>query len=68
MTGYEFHPEARFDLAEVREFIRTDNLDAAGFACWAGTGSQQEASPPPLSSDNLAAAHEMIRLDILSAI
>lgn len=29
MTGYEFHPEARFDLEEVWEFIRADNLDAA---------------------------------------
>jgi plasmid stabilization system protein ParE len=29
MTGYEFHPEARFDLAEIWEFIRAKNLDAA---------------------------------------
>jgi plasmid stabilization system protein ParE len=29
MTGYDFHPEARFDLAEIWEFIRADNLDAA---------------------------------------
>jgi plasmid stabilization system protein ParE len=29
MTGYEFHPEARFDLTEIWEFIRADNLDAA---------------------------------------
>jgi plasmid stabilization system protein ParE len=29
MTGYDFHPEARFDLAEIWEFIRGDNLDAA---------------------------------------
>ena len=29
MTGYEFHPEARFDLDEIWEFIRADNLDAA---------------------------------------
>jgi plasmid stabilization system protein ParE len=29
MTGYEFHPAARFDLAEIWEFIRADNLDAA---------------------------------------
>jgi plasmid stabilization system protein ParE len=29
MTGYEFHPEARLDLDEIWEFIRTDNLDAA---------------------------------------
>ncbi len=29
MTGYEFHPEARFDLAEIWEFIRPKNLDAA---------------------------------------
>ena len=29
MTGYDFHPEARFELAEMWEFIRADNLDAA---------------------------------------
>ena|ERR1039458_3830345 len=29
MTGYDFHPEARFDLDEIWEHIRTDNLDAA---------------------------------------
>ena len=29
MTGYGFHPEARADLDEIWEFIRTDNLDAA---------------------------------------
>ncbi|MGD1104886.1 MAG: type II toxin-antitoxin system RelE/ParE family toxin [Terriglobia bacterium] len=29
MTGYDFHPEARFDLNEIWEFIRADNLDAA---------------------------------------
>ena len=29
MTGYDFHPEARFDLEEIWEFIRADNLDAA---------------------------------------
>jgi plasmid stabilization system protein ParE len=29
MTGYEFHPEARFDLDDIWEFIRADNLDAA---------------------------------------
>jgi plasmid stabilization system protein ParE len=29
MTGYDFHPEARFDLDEIWEFIRSDNLDAA---------------------------------------
>jgi toxin ParE1/3/4 len=29
MTGYDFHPEARFDLDEIWEFIRVDNLDAA---------------------------------------
>jgi len=29
MTGYDFHPEARFDLDEICEFIRADNLDAA---------------------------------------
>ena len=29
MTGYAFHPEARLDLDEIWEFIRTDNLDAA---------------------------------------
>jgi toxin ParE1/3/4 len=29
MTGYDFHPEARLDLDEIWEFIRTDNLDAA---------------------------------------
>lgn len=29
MTGYDFHPEARFDLDGIWEFIRTDNLDAA---------------------------------------
>jgi toxin ParE1/3/4 len=29
MTGYDFHPEARFDLDEIWEFIREDNLAAA---------------------------------------
>jgi plasmid stabilization system protein ParE len=29
MTGYNFHPEARFDLEEIWEYIRADNLDAA---------------------------------------
>lgn len=29
MTGYALHPEARFDLDEVWEFIRADSLDAA---------------------------------------
>ncbi|MGO9258345.1 MAG: type II toxin-antitoxin system RelE/ParE family toxin [Bryobacteraceae bacterium] len=29
MTAYDFHPEARFDLDEIWEFIRADNLDAA---------------------------------------
>ena len=29
MTGYDFHPEARFDLDEIWEFVRADNLDAA---------------------------------------
>ena len=29
MNGYDFHPEARFDLDEIWEFIRADNLDAA---------------------------------------
>lgn len=29
MTGYSFHPEARFDLDEIWEFIRADSLDAA---------------------------------------
>jgi plasmid stabilization system protein ParE len=29
MTGYDFHPEARFDLDEIWQFIRADNLDAA---------------------------------------
>jgi plasmid stabilization system protein ParE len=29
MSGYDFHPEARLDLDEIWEFIRTDNLDAA---------------------------------------
>jgi plasmid stabilization system protein ParE len=29
MTGYDFHPEARFDLDEIWEFIRADNTDAA---------------------------------------
>ena len=32
MTGYALHPEARFDLDEVWEFIRADNLDAAAQA------------------------------------
>ena len=31
MTGYDFHPEARFDLEEIWEFIRIDSLVAAGF-------------------------------------
>ena len=29
MTGYDFHPEARVDLDEIWEFIRSDSLDAA---------------------------------------
>lgn len=29
MTGYDFHPEARFDLDEIWQYIRTDNPDAA---------------------------------------
>lgn len=29
MTGYDFHPEARFDLDEIWEFIRAESLDAA---------------------------------------
>jgi plasmid stabilization system protein ParE len=29
MSGYNFHPKARFDLDEIWEFIRADNLDAA---------------------------------------
>jgi plasmid stabilization system protein ParE len=29
MTGYNFHPAARFDLDEIWEFVRADNLDAA---------------------------------------
>ena len=29
MTGYDFHPEARFDLDEIWEYIRADNLNAA---------------------------------------
>jgi plasmid stabilization system protein ParE len=29
MSGYDFHPDARFDLDEIWEFIRADNLDAA---------------------------------------
>jgi plasmid stabilization system protein ParE len=29
VTAYDFHPEARFDLDEIWEFIRADNLDAA---------------------------------------
>lgn len=29
MTGYDFHPEARFDLDEIWEYIRADNLEAA---------------------------------------
>jgi toxin ParE1/3/4 len=29
MTGYDFHPEARVDLAEIWEYIRADNLTAA---------------------------------------
>ena len=29
MTGCEFHPEARFDLDEIWEFIRADSVDAA---------------------------------------
>jgi plasmid stabilization system protein ParE len=29
MTGYNFHPEARFDLDEIWEYISADNLDAA---------------------------------------
>ncbi len=29
MTGYDFHPEASFDLDEIWEFIAEDSLDAA---------------------------------------
>jgi plasmid stabilization system protein ParE len=29
MSGYDSHPEARFDLDEIWEFIRVDNLAAA---------------------------------------
>jgi plasmid stabilization system protein ParE len=29
MTGYSFHPEARFDLEEIWEFISTEDVDAA---------------------------------------
>ena len=29
MTGYDFHPEARFDLDEIWEFIRAGNSDDA---------------------------------------
>jgi toxin ParE1/3/4 len=29
MTGYALHPEARFDLDEIWEYIRADNLAAA---------------------------------------
>ena len=29
MSGYDFHPQARFDLDEIWEFIRADSLDAA---------------------------------------
>jgi len=29
VNGYDFHLEARFDLDEIWEFIRADNLDAA---------------------------------------
>ena len=29
MTGYDFHPEARFDLDEIWEYIRADSIDAA---------------------------------------
>ena len=30
MTAYDFHPQALLDLDEIWEFIRRDNLDAAG--------------------------------------
>jgi hypothetical protein len=29
MTGYDFHPETRFDLDEIWEYIRADNLTVA---------------------------------------
>jgi plasmid stabilization system protein ParE len=29
MTGYDFHPQARFDLDEIWDIVRADNLDAA---------------------------------------
>jgi len=29
MTGYDFHPEARFDLDEIWEYIGADNLEGA---------------------------------------
>jgi toxin ParE1/3/4 len=29
MTGYALHPEARFDLDEIWEYIAADNLEAA---------------------------------------
>ena len=34
MTGYYFHPEARRDLDEIWEFIRTDSPDAADRMIW----------------------------------
>jgi plasmid stabilization system protein ParE len=29
VNNFDFHPEARFDLSEVWEYIRARNLDAA---------------------------------------
>ena len=29
MTGYEFHPEAKADLAEIWDFIRPDSIGSA---------------------------------------
>ena len=28
MSGYDFHPQARFDVDEIWDFIRADNLDS----------------------------------------
>ena len=29
MTGYDFHPEARTDLDEIWEYIRSDSIEAS---------------------------------------
>ena len=58
MIGYDFHPEVRFDLDEIWEFIRADNPDAADrviaeiLSAIRGSGSLSRSRPqrPDLTS------------------